>query len=276
MKRKYLAILAVVLSGALMSSCEEETEGALYAGDAGKVSFLAPTFYPDMTDNDGSKILVPMGRTDKGGELNVGVTLTSTLPNYTTVFTVPGGAKFNAGEGGTNVEVNYGNLALVNPGALAINLDNASATGKDIVVKLAFPFTLSIADADLVSPSKVSSVSVNASKLLTFGAPMTASLNSLDGWWGETYDVQVEKANGANVYKIKSPFGYRDLAFLVSSDGKTVNFPNQICYKHGTYGDVSMTGVTGTISGKVVTLKVTAYTVSAGSFGGGIEILTLP
>jgi len=271
-----LAILAVILAAAFMSSCEEDTEGALYAGDPGKVSFLAPTFYPDMTDNDGNKILVPMGRTDKGGELNVAVNLTSSKPNYTKVFTVPGGVKFNAGEASTKVEVNYGDLALIDPGGLAINLDNASASGKDIVVKLAFPFTLAIADQELVSPSKVSSVSVNASKLLSFGAPMTATLNSDEGWWGETYDVQVEKANGANVYKIKSPFRYRDIAFLVSSDGKTVVSPDQVCYKHGTYGDVSMTKVVGTIEGKVVTLKVGSYQVAAGTFGAGVEILTLP
>lgn len=41
MKRKYLAILAVILAAAFMSSCEEDTEGALYAGDPGKVSFGA-------------------------------------------------------------------------------------------------------------------------------------------------------------------------------------------------------------------------------------------
>lgn len=53
-----------------------------------------------------------MGRTDKGGELNVAVNLTSNKPNYTKVFTVPGGVKFNAGEASTKVEVNYGDLCF--------------------------------------------------------------------------------------------------------------------------------------------------------------------
>jgi len=207
MKRKYLAILAVILAAAFMSSCEEDTEGALYAGDPGKVSFLAPTFYPDMTDNDGNKILVPMGRTDKGGELNVAVNLTSNKPNYTKVFTVPGGVKFNAGEASTKVEVNYGDLALIDPGGLAINLDNASASGKDIVVKLAFPFTLAIADQELVSPSKVSSVSVNASKLLSFGAPMTATLNSDEGCGVKPTMFRWRKPTGRMFTRSKVPSG---------------------------------------------------------------------
>ena len=63
---------------------------------------------------------------------------------------------------------------------------------------------------------------------------------------------------------------------MIKSDGKTVVCPNQIVYKHSSYGDVTMGSVTGSVTGKVVTLNVGAYTVSAGSFGPGTEIITLP
>ena len=275
--RKYkINLILIALLGFAFSSCDQEPKGAIYDGDAGKASFLAEAYNPALTDSDGKKILVPIGRTGTEGTLSVPISLTSTLAGYTGVFTIPNPAVFESGKGETNVMVNYTDLALINPGTLAVSADATSSTGKDINVMLAFPFTLNITDTTLMSPSNIRKVAVNASKLLNFAPAGKAMLNSIDGWWGEEYEVDLHKAVGANVYKLKSPFGYRDVAFMLSSDGKTVVCPNQIIYKHATYGDVTMGTVVGSISGKVVTLKVGAYTVSAGSFGGGTEIITLP
>ena len=275
--RKYkFNIMLVALFAFLFSSCDQEPKGAIYSGDSKKTSFLAASYSPAMTDTDGKKILVPIGRTGTEGTLSVPIKLTSTLAGYTTVFTVPNPAVFEAGKGSTDVVVNYSDLALINPSSLAISADATSSTGKDINVNLAFPFKLEIADTTLMSPNNIRAVSVNASKKLNFEAAGKALLNSVDGWYGETYEVDLQKAIGANVYKLKSPFGYRDVAFMISSDGKTVLCPNQIIYKHSTYGDVTMGTVKGSITGKVVTLTVGGYTVAAGSFGGGVEIITLP
>lgn len=272
MKNNYRNFLLAILAVLVLASCEKETKGALYAGAPGLVSFMTTIYYPALTDTDGKIINVPIGRTDNGGPLSVKVNLTSTLANYTTVFTVPTDASFAAGEAATNVKVSYSNLALIDPSSLAIS----STTGFNIAVSLAFPFTLTFNDPALVSPSKVSSINVNASKLLAFTALGTATLNSMNGWWGETYTVLVTKAVGANVYQLISPFYNRNVAFMVKSNGTTVVCPNQVIDVHPSYGNVTMGSVVGTISGKVVTLNVGAYTVAAGSFGGGQEIITLP
>lgn len=272
MKKNYRNFLIAILTVLVLGSCEKDPKGTMYSGGTGLVSFISSVYYPVLTDTDGKIINVPIGRTDKGSPLSVKVNLISTLKNYTTVFTVPTDPSFAAGEAATNVKVSYSDLSLVDPSSLAIS----STTGNEIAVSLAFPFTLSFNDASLVSPSKVASISVNASKLLNFGTAFTATLNSIDGWGGEEYPVQIKKAVGANVYQIISPFGYRNVAFMVSSDGKTVVCPNQIIYKHPSYGDVTMGNVTGTISGKVITLNVGKYSVSAGSFGSGVEIISLP
>ena len=272
MKKNYRNFLIAILAVLVLGSCEKDPKGTLYTGGSGLVSFISPTYYPALTDTDGKIINVPIGRTDKGGQLSVKVNLTSSLPKYTTVFTVPADASFAAGEAATNVKVSYSDLSLIDPSSLAIS----ATTGFNIAVSLAFPFTLTFNDLTLVSPSHATTIIVNASKLLNFTALGTATLNSNNGWWGETYTRLVLKAVGANVYKITSPFYNRDIAFMVKSDGVTVVCPNQVIDVHPSYGNVTMGTVTGTISGKVVTLNVGAYTVAAGSFGGGQEIITLP
>jgi hypothetical protein len=271
MKKNYINYLIVILTVLILGSCEKDPKGTIYS-TPGLVSFVAPTYYPALSDNDGKVINVPINRTDKGAQLSVKVKLVSTLPNYTTVFTVPADASFAAGEAATNVKVAYSDLSLVDPTSLAIS----STTGNEIAVSLAFPFKLELNDLTLVSPSKVSSTTVNASKLLNFGAATEGMINSINGWYGDEYSVDIKKAVGTNVYQVVSPFGYRNFAFMIKSDGKTVVCPNQVIDKHSSYGDVTMGSVTGSVTGKVVTLNVGAYTVSAGSFGGGVEIITLP
>lgn len=276
MKTIKLNILLIAVIALITVSCEQDPKGALYAGEAGKVSFLAKNYNPVLTDNDGNKILIPISRTSTDGDLSVGVTLKSSLAGYAGVFTVPNQVNFAAGAAASNVTVNYTDLSLINPGSLTVDLDAKSTTGKDIVVKLAFPFDLVLANKTLASPNKLDSVRVNASKVLNFQALGNGTLDSTDGWAGEVLNVAVEKAVGANVYKVKSPFGNRDIAFLIKSDGKTVTFPDQIIDKHSTYGNVTMGKVVGSITGKVVTLNVGSYSVSAGSFGAGVEKITLP
>lgn len=268
-------LILLALIGFVFYSCDQEPKGAILDIDSGKASFLAPNYSPAMTDDDGSKILVPIGRTGSEGTLSVPVTLTATGAGYTDVFKVVSPATFESGNASSNVVVNYNDLSKISSG-MAVSADATSSTGKDIIVMLAFPFNLSITDEALLSPSKVESVAVNATKRLNFESIGNAVLNSVDGWWEEEYEVEVHKAIGANVYKLISPFGFRDIAFMISPDGKTATFPNQIIYNHATYGHVTMGTVKGAVDGKVVTLTVGAYTVSAGSFGGGIEIITLP
>ncbi|WP_343536646.1 hypothetical protein [Sphingobacterium thalpophilum] len=260
---KYL-FCAGLLAG--LCACDK-TEGALYSGEPNKISFLGSTTNVPMSDGT---VSVPVGRTSIESELSVPVKLSAKGTGYSNVFTMAGPVIFANGQGKSNAIVKYGDISKIDPGSLAI-----ATKDKDIDVSLAFPFTLSIAE-EAVSVSKAKQINVSATTMLEFENKGTAQLNSTDGWAGEVLEVKVQKAKGANVYKLISPFEENSIAFMVHSDGKTVICPNQVIANHPTYGPVSISNVTGSISGNVVTLEVEGYTVSAGSFGDGVEVITLP
>ncbi len=266
MKRNIITVLCALGLGAVAASCDK-TDGALYSGDANKVSFLSASTSLNM---EGGTLSIPVGRTSSSGELAVPVTLTATGEGYTDVFKVDGPIQFANGQGKSYAKVNYGDFSVIDPSALSV-----SAAGLDVNVGLAFPVSLKIED-DLLSPTKIGSVNVLASSRLGFEPVGTATINSVEGWEGAELTCEVHKAIGANVYKLIGPFGFNNFAFMIKSDGKTVICPNQVIYNHSTYGPVTMGGVTGTVEDGKIILEVTGYTVSAGSFGGGVEIITLP
>jgi len=266
MKGNIIAIAYALGLATFFTSCEKP-EGALYAGEANKVSFFNANASLNM---EGGSISVPLGRTSTSGELSVPLTLTADGDGYTDVFVVAGAVMFADGQGKGYATVNYGDFSAIDPSTLSV-----SAVGLDVNVGLAFPITLSV-DEGMTSPSAIGEVDVLASNQLEFESIGEATLNSIEGWWGEEYQVEVHKAVGANVYKLISPFEFNNFAFMIKSDGVTVICPNQVVYNHSTYGPVTMGGVTGSVVDGKVVLNVTGYTVSAGSFGGGTEIITLP
>lgn len=265
MKRTYLSILSAVVLSAGLSSCDK-TEGALYSGEANKVSFLSKSTTLTM---EGGVLETPVGRTSTAGELSLPITITAAGVGYTDVFQPAGPIVFAAGEGKSYAKINYGDLTSITPSAFTV-----TPVGTDVSVGMAYPFAITVA-ADAASPSNVAKVDVLAQNLLEFESIGAVEMDSEEGWWGETITPQAEKAIGANVYKIVSPFESYSIAFLINPDG-TVNFPNQYCYNHATYGVTSMTDVTGKVEDGWVILNVGAYTVSAGSFGGGVERIKLP
>lgn len=267
MKSRLLNIIYVAAAVLTFSSCEK-TDGALYSGEPNKLSFFTPSLSVNMT---GGSISVPIARTSSSGELSVPLNLTSTGAGYTNVFKLAGPVKFENGQAKSNVVVNYGDFSTIDPSSLSV-----VASGTDVNVGLAFPITVNI-PAENASPSDMKSINVLASNALEFESKGTTELNSVEGWAEEVLTVNIQKAKGANVYKIVNPFGGGSFAFMIKADGKTVVFPNgQVIYKHSTYGDVTMNNVTGTVTDNIVTLNVAGYIVSAGSFGSGKEIIKLP
>lgn len=266
MKKVILNSLVVlgILSG--LSSCDK-TEGTLYSGEPNKISFFTGTTSLAM---EGGKMEIPVGRTSSAGELSLPITLTAEGTGYTDVFKVDGPVTFADGQAKSYATITYGDFSKIDPSTLAV-----TANGNDVNVGLAFPLTLNIGKED-VSPANVSKININASNTLSFAAEETVEINSIEGWGGDTYDISVQKAEGVNVYKVVSPYGANSFAFMIQSDGKTVVCPDQVIDNHPSYGPVSMTGVKGSVVNGVVTLEVTAYRVSAGSFGGGVEIIKLP
>ncbi|MGC4231739.1 MAG: hypothetical protein QM594_01885 [Niabella sp.] len=266
MKRVYTNILGALTVLLFFSSCEK-TDGALYSGEPNKISFFSTATSLVM---EGGVLSVPVGRTSSDGELSVPVTLTATGTGYTNVFTLAGPITFASGEAKSYAKVNYGDFSGIDPSSLSVT---AQATGSDVTVGLAFPFALNIAD-DNVSPTNKKKIDVNASSILEFDAPVATTM---DSWWMEdVIDIEIQKAKGANVFKVVAPYGFRSFAFMVKSDGVTVVCPNQVVDNSGTYGAITMSNVVGkVVDGKVV-LTVGGFTVSAGSFGSGQEIITMP
>ena len=269
MKKSILGFLGAAAMLVSLNSCDK-TEGALYDLNDNKASFYSPKVTVPM---EGGSVIVPLGRTTTSGELSVPVTLTAAGAGYTNIFKVAGPAVFTNGEGKAEVKVTYGDFSKIDASALSVS----PIANNDVEVGLAFPFTLAIDSANL-SVSQVAKTSVSATSTLEFADAGTAVLNSTGGWIGKNgiKNVKIQKAKTANVYKVVSPFGENSIAFMIKSDGKTVVFPNQVLGMNAEYGAVSMSNVTGTIAGKVVTLNVAGYTVAAGSFGSGVEIITLP
>ncbi len=267
MKRNILFSSFLAITSMIgLSSCEK-TEGALYSGPENKISFFsASTGLPMSTGT----INVPVGRSSSEGDLSVPVALSATGAGYTDVFKVDGPVLFAAGEAKSYAKITYGDFSKIDPSTLSV-----TAVGNDVKVGLAFPVTLTIAD-DNASLSNIKKISVLASSTLEFEDLGTITMNSTAGWAEEDVQAKIQKAKGVNVYKMVSPFGGGSFAFMVKSDGKTVICPNQVIAVSSQYGPVTMGNVTGTISGKTVTLNVGGYTVSAGSFGSGVEIITLP
>lgn len=274
MKKNNISFILLLLLGVVFFVSCEDPEGALYAGEDNKVSFFASSLSLDMTDGT---LKIPLGRTSSNGDLTVPVTLTADGAGYTEVFTIENPVMFKSGQAKTYVNVAYSDFSMIDPSTLSI-----SPNGLDVNVGLAFPFSLKI-DNSFLSPSNDSIIDVLASNALVFEELGTATLDSRLGWWGgETEDdfltPKILKAVGANVYKLVSPFEYNSIAFMIMSDGETVVCPNQIIYDHSEYGAVTMGNVKGVYNAeqKSVTLTVGAYTVSAGGFGGGTEIIYLP
>lgn len=266
--KKYI-IKGLLFGTALVTvvSCKE-TDGALYSGAADKISFFSKTTNLPMQNG---VLDIPVGRTSSAGGLELPISLTAKGRGYTSVFQLVGPVTFENGQAKSYAQVSYGDFSSLDPSSLSI----ATAAGKDVNVGLAFPFTLKIA-ADDVSVSKFSTIDVLASSQLVFDNPVSVNMNSVDGWAEEDLTVNVQKAKGANVYKIRSPFGENSIAFMIRAAGDSIVFPDQVIGNDPSYGPISMTKVKGAVNGKVVTIEVGAYSVSAGSFGSGVEIIQLP
>lgn len=263
-------VLVVALSVFTFSSCDS-TEGTLYQGEDNKVSFLAPATNLYMIDGT---LNVPIGRTSTNGSLSVPVRVVpeSNTVGYENVFKTSGTVDFANGEGQSYVAVNYNDITVIDPATLTIIPD-----GYDIGVSLGFPFSLSI-DNDDASPSKVTTTKITALNELDFKDAGTGSVDSEEGWYGKTYNIDYQKAIGVNAYKIIQPFSDYNIAFLIGSDGVSVTFPDQVIYPHPSYGPVTMEVAKAVYDeeANAVIVSVASYTVSAGSFGPGVEIFYLP
>ena len=275
--KKNNIFLSLIFLGLFVFAACDSTDGELYQGEKDKVGFVAKATNLDMT---GDYLKVPIGRTSTDGSLTVPVTLTALvnigtkeeyeLPGYTNAFKVAGDASFAPGEGKAYVNIDYSNFASVDPYTLTL-----TANGYDVDVSLGFPFQLHIQE-DMLSPSKKGTASITGLSQLDFESAGTGRING--SWNGPIENVKYEKAVGVDAYKVIAPHSDYNIAFLIGSDGVTVNFPKQVIDTHPDYGLVSMEVASAeyNAAANAVVVTVSGYTVSAGTFGGGTEIFYLP
>jgi len=260
-----LFLLGVTLG---LSSCDK-VDGPLYTPDPSKASFLTATGNIPMSNGE---ILVPVDRPSS----IVGATIPVTLKvshkdslDYLAVFSAKDPIVFAEGESKGFAKVKYDDFSKINPTAFTV-----TASGLDVKVVMAFPFSLLISKYN-IAPRDIQKIDVTASNTLEFEDKGNVEFDSRGGYAKAVSTVKIQKAKGANVYKVISPFGANNIAFSIRADGKVVTFPDQLAATNGT-APVTMKGVTGTVDGNKVTLTVSSYTSTAGNLPAGKEIITLP
>lgn len=264
MKNKIFRLLSllVVVSFTLVS-CDDSVEGTFYeATDGVNAAFASTVQVVEMVAADQGKILIPVyrgGNPAAEAEVELALTLDASVPAGT--FALQSNkVKFPAGESETMAVITYADINALSP----------SATYK---------MTLTIANEEQLSPSKVEAITVTAQRKLTYSVIGTGTFES--EFWEDSWTVNVEKAVEADVYRIKNCYfdGY-PLIFAVASNNSISFVKQEIGYTHSTYGKVSFMMPTATYAnqpykeGKVFYLYG-RFVVNAGSFGTFLEKLTL-
>lgn len=264
--KKYILGLAVLVGG-VFASCDTDNEGTIYRTTAQNISF--ENAEPATVVTKASSVTVPVSivRTNTSGEYTVHYTLSSEDAG---IFSDAnnGTLTFAAGEWSKTFNIEASNMKGGTLYTCKLALSDADALTADTVLnkKNAIETTINVmCDYTWVSIGK--------------------GFYSSPEWWEEEFDVEIEKAEGANVYKIVSLFekGY-DIQFSIGADNVVIVQP-QASWKHSSYGVVTLEGfenqdksyVAGTYdpTTKQVALTLRHY-VSAGSFGAYTDTLTLP
>ncbi|MEN6619923.1 MAG: hypothetical protein ABFC28_10615 [Rikenellaceae bacterium] len=259
---KYIISLVFLLAlvscdkDAVMTHVDSEEIGSVGAAFSSTVLVYNLT----SADNNVLKVLVYRGNTTAAA--SVPVTIASSAPSTLTLFTLPSGTvEFAAGEGKAYVSVSY-NMASVAPGTT-------------------YTFTLNLVGDDLISPSKVSSISVRAQLPIVYNSIGTGSYSS--EFYEATWDQEVQKANlPSNLpsfYRLPGCYyaGY-NIDFKVSDGVITIASQNVGELYSTAYGYIYVTPQSTSIEGKTYGWysKFTLPTAGLAFSGTYWEKITMP
>jgi len=257
--------MAIALCG-VMTSCNKDNVGAKYTPNFQNISFEAEEASPITTAETMLTVPVRVTRSIAKGEYTANFTLKS---ENTGVFSTSdnGAVTFADGQGVAYINLVASNLVKGEDYSCTITLDEKEVATADTITKTQIVETVVSIHADY--------------NWLEYG---TGFYSSPD-WWEEEYDVDIMKAEGANLYKIKDLFakGY-DIQFEINGSNQVV-VPRQASWKHSSYGTVYLQGMANEDNSNVAgtydaaTKKATfilEHTVSAGSFGVYTDVLTMP
>lgn len=257
---KYIISLVSLL--ALFSCNKDAVMPTIDSANIGTVgaAFASPVLVYNLsaTDNNVIKVLVYRGNTKAAASVPVTLTSTSTL------FTLPvSNVEFAAGEGTAYLSVNYP-MASIAPAKK-------------------YTFTLTLVGADLISPSKVSAMTVNAQLPLTYKSLGTGSYTS--EFYETTANVSVLKADLPatlpSYYRIMEPYepgSGANIDFSVFNGVISIASQNIGWLYSAENGYVYVTPQTTSVSGKTYTWisKFTLPTAGLAFGGTYAESITLP
>ncbi|EKE04567.1 MAG: hypothetical protein ACD_20C00049G0004 [uncultured bacterium] len=261
---KYIISLVFLL--ALLSCNKDAVMPTIDSANIGTVgaAFASPVLVYNLkaTDNNVIKVLVYRGNTKAAA--SVPVTLTSASSGTLALFSLPvSNVEFAAGEGSAYLSVNY--------------------TMASIAPAKKYTFALTLVGDDLISPSKISVMTVNAQLPLAYISLGTGSYTS--EFYETTANVAVLKADLPTTlpsyYRIIEPYepgSGANIDFSVDNGVITIASQNIGWLYSASYGYVYVTPQTTSVSGKTYTW-VSKFTLpTAGmAFGGTYaESVTLP
>lgn len=216
------SVLAM-LAAAVASSCDTDAAGTLYdGGGKAEYAFAADQFEVNLLVSDGNTVLIPIYRTVSSGTATVDVVLESVSGNADGVFFLKNSTVvFEDGENEAEVAVSYSDLNQIPLGDV-------------------YKFRLSFGK-EQASPSGINSVTVSARRNLEYeviGKGIYTCTFFTQAGAPARLEVTVEKAKGANAYRIPSLFkeGY-PMEFSFNEDGEIIEFKKFATgYEDSTYG----------------------------------------
>ena len=264
--KKYILGLAV-LAGGLFASCDTDNIGAEYNTTAQNISF--ENAKPATVVTKASSITVPVSilRSNTNGEYTAHYSLSSEDAG---IFTDSnnGSVTFAAGEWSKIINLNVANMKGGTLYSCKLALSDADVQTADTV---------------LHKENNVETV-INVMCDYDWVAVGKGFYSSLE-WWEEEFEVEIEKAEGTNLYRIKNLFAKDyDIQFTIGSDNVVTVLPQESWYYSG-YGPVTLQGAgEGYVAGmydpatKQIQLTLTHILPAAGNynFGSYTDTLTMP
>ena len=264
--KKYILGLAV-LAGGLFASCDTDNEGAIYSTTAQNISFSSAK--PATVVTKASSVTVP-----------VSIVRTNTSGEYTAHYTL------SSDEAGIFTDSSNGTITFAaGEWSKTINIDAANMKGGTL-----YTCTLTLSEADVLTTDTVLNKKNNAVTTIRVmcdydWVAVGKGFYSSPEWWEEEYDVDIEKAEGTNLYRIKDLFakGY-DIQFTIGADNVVTVLPQESWVYTG-YGPVTLEGAgEGYVAGtydpatKQISLTLTHILPAAGNynFGSYTDTLTMP
>lgn len=259
-------IIGVLAFTGAITSCDKDNIGGIYTPYAQNVSFESDEAINTKTSDNSLEFSVRLIRNIKQGEYTAHYTLTSEDEG---IFSDAnnGTVTFADGQSVAYISIKTNNMVKGEEYAAQLKLSEADVATLDTIIGAPIVETslIVMCDYDWVAVGK--------------------GFYSSPEWWEEEYDVDIEKAEGTNLYRIKDLFaeGY-DIQFTIGADNVVTVLPQE-SWKHSTYGVVYLEGfqnedksyVAGTYdpATKKVDLTFRHY-VSAGTFGVFVDTLTMP